>query len=405
MARSWPLSLTFIADHPYTHSMLLTGARMVLPDGIDPLGWLRVERENVVEVGSGEPPMIDDVIDLGGALVAPGFVDQHCHGGNRGDFFAADEQVARIGAAYHASRGTTTLIASLVTATAQALREQVLALLPLVADGTIAGVHLEGPWISPQQCGAHDTAALRAPDPLEIQELLDLADGAIRMVTLAPELPGGMEAIELLVANGVVAAIGHTEADFDTTRAAIDAGATVATHLFNAMPQVGKRAPGPVVALLNDPRVVVELIADGVHLHPAVIELVARAVGPHRLAAVTDAMGAAGAPDGDYVIGELEVTVADGVARLAASGALAGSTLTMDNAFEALVTGCGVDIVDASAMCSATPAHAMGFTDRGSISVGQRADLVVLDDRLEVTQVMRAGQWLPADPPVARSAS
>ena len=377
--------------------MLLTGTRLVLPDRIEPAGWLRVGPARIVDVGSGSPPPDHEVVDLGGALLAPGFIDQHCHGGNRGDFFAADEEAARTGAAYHASRGTTTMVASLVTASRQALREQVSALLPLVADDTLAGIHLEGPWISPQQCGAHDLAQLRTPDLGEIEELLELAEGAICMVTLAPELPGALEAIEFLVANGVVAAIGHTEADFTTTVAAIDAGATVATHLFNAMPHLDKRNPGPVAALLNDPRVVVELIADGVHVHHAVIELVARAVGPNRLAAVTDAMGAAGAPDGNYVIGELDVTVADGIARLADSGALAGSTLTMDNAFDALVTGCGVDIVDASAMCSATPARAMGLTDRGSVAVGQRADLVVLDDRLEVTRVMRAGQWLAAD--------
>lgn len=374
--------------------MLLTGARVVLPETVDAAAWVHIAEGHIVAVGSGQPPSGLEQIDLGGALLAAGFVDQHCHGGNRGDFFAGDPAAALLGADYHVGRGTTTLIASLVTASPQALREQVRALLPLVADGTFAGIHLEGPWISPAQCGAHDVAQLRPPDLVEVRALLDLADGAIRMVTLAPELPGATAAIELLTSRGVVAAIGHTDADYATTQAAIDAGATVATHLFNAMPDVGKRDPGPVVALINDPRVVVEIIADGVHVHPAVIQLVTEAVGAGRLAAVTDAMGAAGAPDGEYLIGELEVTVADGVARLADSGALAGSTLTMDNALEALVTGCGVPLPQASQMCSATPARAMGLLDRGSISAGQRADLVVLDDHLEVTRVMRGGQWL-----------
>ena len=375
--------------------MLLTGARLVLTDEVTEHSWLRIAEGLIVDMGSGTPPGAEDAEDLQGAILAPGFVDQHCHGGNRGDFFAADSNAARIGAAYHASRGTTTVIASLVTAPPEALRAQVLALLPLVADATIAGIHLEGPWISPQQCGAHDASALRAPDLAEIRELIDLADGAIRMVTLAPELPGGIEAIKMLVANQVVAAIGHTEADFDTTQAAIDAGATVATHLFNAMPHMGKRNPGPVAALINDPRVVVEIIADGVHVHPAVIELVARAVGPNRLAAITDAIGAAGAPDGDYVIGGVAVTVSQGVARLRDSGVLAGSTLTMDNALEVLVTGCGVDLVGAAAMCAATPARAMGLTDRGTIAPGKRADLVVLDEQFGIARVMRGGQWLP----------
>lgn len=373
--------------------MLLTGARLVLPDRVTDNSWLLVDGL-ITAMGSGPSPQAAEAEDLDGALLAPGFVDQHCHGGNRGDFFGADTQAARVGADYHASHGTTTLVASLVTASPGALREQVAALLPLVADGTVAGIHLEGPWISRQQCGAHDVTQLRAPDLAEVGALLDLAGGAICMVTLAPELPGATAAIELLTSRGVVVAIGHTAADYETTRAAIDAGATVATHLFNAMPDVGKRDPGPVVALVNDPRVVVEVIADGVHVHPAVIELVAHAVGPQRLAAITDATGASGAPDGAYLIGDLDALVADGVARLTSTGALAGSTLTMDKALGALVTGCGVPLPLASRMCSATPARAMGLNDRGSIVVGQRADLVVLDESLGVQRVMRAGEWL-----------
>lgn len=374
--------------------MLLTGARLVLPERVAEGVWLRVAEGHIAEIGSGPPPRAGDTTDLGGALIVPGFVDQHCHGGNLGDFFTADETAARTGAAFHTNRGTTTLLASLVTASPEALRAQVVALLPLVADGTFAGIHLEGPWISASQCGAHDAEQLRAPDIHEIQALLAFAEGAIRMVTLAPELPGARNTIEVLVANDVVVAIGHTAADYDTTVAAIDAGATVATHLFNAMPDVRKREPGPVVALLNDPRVVVEIIADGVHVHPAVVEMVASAVGPRRLAAITDATGAAGSSDGQYLIGGLPVMVSGGIARLADSGALAGSTLTMDAAFRAVAKACGGDVVAASAMCSATPARALGLTDRGSIAVGQRADLVVLDSRLEVTRVMRGGAWL-----------
>lgn len=346
-----------------------------------------------------------DVEDLGAVVVLAGFVDQHCHGGGRGDFFAADPGQIQVAADTHLRHGTTTIIASLVTATTAELLDQIAVLRPMAGQEVVAGIHLEGPWISPAECGAHDVTLLRPPDPSEVAALLAAGGGAVRMVTLAPELPGGLAAIRQVVAAGAVAAIGHTAADFETTVAAIDAGATVATHLLNRMPVLHKREPGPVLALMRDRRVTCELIIDGVHLHPGIVEFVIDHVGPDRVAAVTDAMAAAGAGDGRYQIGHLEVDVADGVARLADDGdgagpeaavaALAGSVLTADKTLRILVSACGQDLVAASQMLSATPARAMGFTDRGHIAVGQRADLVVLDDGLQVTRVMRAGDWIP----------
>ncbi len=372
--------------------VLVQAARGVI-DGMtvaDP--WLEISGDRIAAVGTGPPPREPDDT-LAGTLL-PGFVDQHCHGGNRGNFFAGDEAAARTGARLHLEHGTTTLVASLVTAAPDPLVQQVRCLVPLVAEGVFAGIHLEGPWLSDRMCGAHDPALLRDPDPAEIDSVLAAGDGAVVMVTLAPELSGALAAIRQFVAADVVVAVGHTHCDFDRAREAVAAGATVATHLFNQMPPIQKRDAGPVVALMGDPRVTVEMIADGVHLDPAIIDFVVGAVGPDRVSVITDAMGAAGAPDGDYLIGHLAVTVADGVARLTEGGALAGSTLTMDRALQTLVRDCGIDLATASRMLATTPARVMGFADRGRLESGCRADLVSLADDLTVTAVMQAGVWV-----------
>ena len=211
-----------------------------------------------------------------------------------------------------------------------------------VRAGVIDGIHLEGPWLSAQRCGAHQPALMRDPDPAEIDRVLEAGGGAIRMVTIAPERDGALAAIGQIVDAGVVAAVGHTEATYDQTRAAIDAGATVGTHLFNAMRPINTREPGPVIALLEDPRVTVELITDGVHVDPALYRHVFRSVGPDRVSLVTDAMAAAGMSDGGYWLGPLAVDVVDGVARVAGTETIAGSTATMDHVFRFAVEHCGL---------------------------------------------------------------
>jgi N-acetylglucosamine-6-phosphate deacetylase len=197
----------------------------------------------------------------------------------------------------------------------------------------------------------------------------------------------------------VLAAVGHSDADYEVTRQAIAAGATVATHLFNAMPPLAHRAPGPIAALLEDERVTVELINDGTHLHPAALQLAFRDAGPDRVAFITDAMGAAGMGDGRYPLGPLEVEVSDGVARLVEGGSIAGSTLTMDHAFRRAVTVDGLPVTDAVRALATTPARVLGLEHRiGSIEAGKDADLVVLDAGFRVTGVMRKGRWLTAPP-------
>jgi N-acetylglucosamine-6-phosphate deacetylase len=352
-----------------------------------------IEGGLIVAVGGGPAPDADHVIDLPDLTIAPGFVDQHCHGGGGVHFTDGPDQ-ARLAADLHASHGTTSVVASLVSAPPRLLLDQVRMLAPLVRDGVLAGLHLEGPWISHHHHGAHDVSVLRDPDPDEISTLIDAAGGALRMVTLAPELPGALAAITQFRQAGIVVAIGHTHADDQRTHQAIGAGASVATHLFNAMPGLKHREPGPVGALLSDRRVTVELIADGVHVHPDVLAISHAASGPDRVALVTDAMGAAGAADGDYRLGSLDVVVSAGQARVRDTGALAGSTLTLDRALQNAVTTAGWTVDDAITCLTRTPARVLRLADRGALAPGRRADLVALDGDLTVRAVLRSGQWV-----------
>ncbi|GGL05874.1 N-acetylglucosamine-6-phosphate deacetylase [Planomonospora parontospora] len=373
-------------------SLTLADARVVTPDGVHD-GWLTIEDGRITHVGRGSAP--GPGRSLGGRYVVPGFVDIHNHGGAGGSFPAGDpEQAVRI-AALHARHGTTTLMASLVTASPDHLARAASALADLCEDGLLAGIHFEGPYISKARCGAHNPSLLREPSPGELLGLLKAGRGHVRMLTIAAELPGALDTIREAVANDVIAALGHSDADYGQTLAGIDAGARVATHLYNAMPPLGHRDPGPVAALLQDERVTVELVNDGVHVHPAMLRLACRAAGPGRTALVTDAMAAAGAGDGTYDLGPLKVEVAGGVARLAGGGSIAGSTLTMDAAFRRAVRELGLSLPEAAQVTSLTPARVLGLDDRlGSVTAGKQADLVVLDGDLEVAGVMKHGSWI-----------
>lgn len=361
----------------------------MLPASCGP-GWVAVEGERIVATGVGRPPRPADR-ELGAAVLVPGFVDLHVHGGGGGAYTTRDPEEARRAVDFHRAHGTTTTLASLVTATPADLRWAVDALAELTADGELAGVHLEGPWLADGRCGAHDPSLLRDPDPGELDALLDT--GVIRMVTLAPERNGAIEAIRRVAGAGSLAAIGHTDAGYPLVRDAIEAGARVGTHLFNAMAPLHHREPGPATALLGDPRVTVELVTDGLHVHPALWDLVLAAAGPTRVAAVSDAMVAAGMPDGRYQLGRLDVWVSDGVARLAGRGTIAGSTATSDALFRRIVAQAPdrtSGLVRAVALTASTPASVLGL-DVGGLEPGRRADLVVLSPELQVREVWRRG--------------
>ncbi|MEU5000674.1 N-acetylglucosamine-6-phosphate deacetylase [Streptomyces sp. NPDC021622] len=372
-------------------SKVLAGAQVVLPTGTLTDSRVIVDGSRIV----GSAPGDAETVDLTGHWVVPGFVDIHNHGGGGASFTSGTVDDVLKGVRTHRLHGTTTVVASTVTGEMDFLVQRAGLLSELAEQGDIAGIHFEGPFISPCRKGAHSEALLRDPDPADVRKLVDAAHGHAKMVTLATELPGGIDSVRLLAEHGVIAAIGHTDATYEQTVQAIDAGATVATHLYNAMPGLGHRAPGPIAALLEDERITVELINDGTHLHEAAFELAFHRAGAGRVALITDAMDAAGFGDGRYMLGPLEVEVKDSVARLVDGGSIAGSTLTLDRAFKRSVTIDKLSVEDTVRAISANPAKLLGMYDRiGSLEPGKDADLVVLDAGFDLKGVMRKGEWV-----------
>lgn len=382
---------------------VLAGARVVTRDGVLEPGWVEIAGDRITGVGSGVPPSNAGAVDdLGGAWLLPGYVDLHVHGGNGGAIEESAEGLAR-SVAFHRSHGTTRTLASVVTAPV----EQMAAAAGWIADavaagptphGHVLGVHYEGPFLSAPRCGAQDPTGLLDPDPAVMWRLLEAARGTTAMVTIAPELPGGTDLIQQVTATGVVAAIGHTDARYADAAAGIAAGATVLTHTFNGMRGMHHRDPGAVGAAA-DTRTVAEAINDGMHLHDSTVRLLA-AVFAGRLALVTDAMAAAGMGDGDYRLGAQSVTVTGGRAVLTGADSIAGSTLTMDRAVSRAVLDVGLPIEYAAHAAATVPAGVLGCDGEfGSIAPGLAADLVVLDDRLEVVRVMAAGMWSEPEEP------
>ncbi|WP_433593116.1 N-acetylglucosamine-6-phosphate deacetylase [Nocardia sp. CA-145437] len=329
--------------------------------------------------------------------VVPGLVDIHTHGGFGYRFDTEDAAEAEEAAAFHHRRGSTSVLASIVTAAPDTMVAQAAMLRRLAANGVIAGVHIEGPFLSRTRCGAHDLGYLTDPDPELIDRLLHAADGQLRVMTLAPERPGFDTAAKQLADSGVVVAVGHSDSSFARFRAALSPQGcgTLVTHLANGMPLLHHRAPGPVAAGLvaaAQRQAFVEVIGDGVHVDPGFGALVF-ATAPDRVVLVTDATQAAGMPDGQYRLGPRPVTVTDGVARVP-GGSLAGGTATLLHCLRWAVRDCGIPLRDAVAAVTSTPADAAGLDDVGDLRPGMYADAVVLDDQLGLRRVLRHGRWL-----------
>ncbi|WP_211188765.1 N-acetylglucosamine-6-phosphate deacetylase [Gordonia asplenii] len=382
--------------------MIVSAARVVADGQVLSPGWIEAADGVLTGVGEGQPPRPADR-EFPSHTIVPGFVDMHVHGGGGHSYTDGVADEVRRGVEFHRSHGTTTSVASLVSSSPASLLEQIEALRGLVADDVIAGIHLEGPWLSHHRCGAHDPGTLRDPDPAEITRVLQVGDGAIAMVTMAPELTGALDAVEQFVDADVLVAVGHTESGYAQARAAIERGARVATHLFNAMRPLHHREPGPILALLEDPRVTIEIVGDGVHVHPDLVSYVAEAAGPDRVSLVTDAMAAAGMRDGSYRLGVLDVDVVDSVARVRDTGAIAGSTATMGVLFARAATlltegpnglSDSDALLAAVAMTSSTPARTLGRADVGELAAGKRADFVVVDEGAGVVGVFTRGRWV-----------
>lgn len=398
--------------------------RVVTPTGVLVDGVLAVQDGRVAWVGDRADAAAAGYGDLpagDGATLLPGLVDVHDHGGGGSSFPDAETlDAARVAAREHLHHGTTSLVASLVTAPRDVLLERTANLADLADAGEIVGIHLEGPFLSEVRCGAQNPHDMLEGDPALVRAIAAAARGYLRTMTVAPEVPGVVGTggvIETLVEVGALPSIGHTDASTEQTEAAIAAGIAAlaaagrpgarltATHLFNGMRPLHHREPGPIAACLAAAargQLVVELVADGTHLAHgtirSVVELVGSHVGadgdvagPDAVALVTDAMAAAGMADGAYELGPMRVTVAHGVARLTEGGAIAGGTYHLLDVVRETVQA-GVPLVDAVRAASWTPAGVLGLDDRGGLVAGRRADVVVTDADLRVREVLRAGE-------------
>jgi N-acetylglucosamine-6-phosphate deacetylase len=345
--------------------------------------WIESSDGVITSVNPGIHSNPDTTIN--GVLI-PGFVDIHCHGGG-GHYFSAtspDSITAAIKA--HKKAGTTSLVASLVSESIDDLKIQIQRLIPFYNRGEIVGIHLEGPYLSQARCGAHEPSLLIDPTVEQLKELIEVGQGSIKMVTIAPELNGAPDTIKYLASVGVIAAVGHTEGNFKDASAATDNGASVVTHFLNAMNK--ENTEGSIANfVINDPRLAVELIVDGHHLSFEKVKELFATFGP-RIIMVSDAMAAAGNGDGSYTIGALPVEVKNGVARLTSNQKLAGSTLTLSQAFSKLINYCGLSLEQAVHATATQPAKAFGLGDRGSIAIGMRADLLSYDSATKSVTVI-----------------
>jgi N-acetylglucosamine-6-phosphate deacetylase len=399
-------------------SALLTG-RLVTPQVIVPDGAVVVDGDRIAFAGKASelPAQWTDAQPpigwTGRHTLLPGLVDAHCHGGAGGEF-GADAASAALAVDHHHRGGTTSLLGSLVSNSHDALVGGVATCAALVARGDLAGIHLEGPFLSMARRGAQNPATLCDVDAGLLEALVEAAAGAgapggIAQMTFAPERPGATGLPALLGSHAVVSAVGHTDCDAETAwaalRAALDAaprgGRPLVTHVFNGMPPLHHRAPGPVSACLAAAargEAVLEVIGDGVHLAPATVRMLFDLVGAQGIALITDAMAASGMPDGTYALGGQDVIVSGRTARLAEGGSIAGGVATLLDVVRWCVQSAGIPLPDAVTAASSTPSQTLALGGVGRLEAGHVADVVVVDDELTLRAVLRRGVWLTISP-------
>jgi N-acetylglucosamine-6-phosphate deacetylase len=377
----------------------------VLPDREVPDSLLLLEGGRIAYAGpfdEGRIPERAEIVDAAGLLVLPGLIDTHVHGTHGDDVMLhGAEGIRRISARFP-EYGTTAWLPSTISARhpelVAAVRWCVEAQQNPTDGAEIVGLHVEGPYVNIKRKGAQPAAGVRDPDFDELKELLEAAEGQIRVMTLAPEIPGGLELVRRLVDEGIIASMGHSDATYDQALEAIAAGATHATHLFNAMPPIHHRDPGLITACLNEPEVLAEVIPDGVHLHPHIVRLALRCKGPDRAALITDAFSATGLPDGVHTLGPHTVHVHGPLCTLA-DGTIAGSIITMNVAVRNAIRFAGVSLVDAVRMASLVPARVAGCADRkGSLEPGKDADLTLLESEFRCVCTWMRGRQVFGPP-------
>ncbi|MCM3260242.1 N-acetylglucosamine-6-phosphate deacetylase [Paenibacillus lautus] len=384
-------------------SVQLLYGQVLTPDGFCADGVLAIQGKDIAYAGdvSGLPAELKqaaaEVINQPDGYIIPGFIDIHVHGGNGEDFMDASKDVLDKITSFHSSQGTTSMLATTMTAPKAAIDHVLREVNDYRSQGMpytkLVGAHLEGPFISPKWPGAQNPEHIVHANIDWLEEWVSTYPDLIRQVTLAPEREGALKAISWLSSHGIVAALGHTDATYEEVEAAVEAGLSHGVHTFNAMTGLHHRKPGVVGAMLGDDRLSCEIIADGIHVHPAAIRILARMKQDGNLILITDAMSATGMADGEYTLGDLPVVVENGIATLKSNrDSLAGSTLTMIKGFQLLVREVGLSIEQASRVGSLNPARKIGIDDRtGSLESGKLADVLVLSSDLELQGVWIQG--------------
>ena len=375
---------------------IIQGGRIVTPFRVLERGTITIRDGRIVDVSGGEhaPSAKGTIIHAEGLTVAPGLIDIHVHGAVGYDTMDATPEVIQAISRFFARHGVTSFLPTTMTAnredTLAAIQNVARCLGPCPGGAEVLGLHLEGPYVNESQAGAQLVSAIRPAGREEYEAFFQA--GPVRLITLAPEAEGSRELISYALARGAAVSIGHSQASFEEVLEAVALGASQATHTFNGMPPLHHRQPGIVGAVLSCDDLRAQLIVDLVHIHPAVVKLVVRAKGLERTILVTDALRAAGLSDGLYELGGQAVTVKRGEARLA-SGRLAGSTLTLERAVGNVMGAAQLPLEQALQMATITPAQSLGLAERkGSLESGKDADVILLDDKLEVVLTMVRGE-------------